>query len=490
MKSIKIIIISIFALASAAACRKQECIVISPLGDEVGISAYVPAADSWSGKDSIFIWQSSAINGILRTADETGKGNFTGALSSEFNPDSKCWFVSNPESVTGVEDDTIFISVAKTQSGDKADCAQYIIDYSAHAIPVSNGDGSFHMTTRKAMQHLTTSLDLILPEGLEVKSLNVQGYCRNDKSHKNISGTLAYLPKENRIARIDAAEGEGNIDIEFTPTAEERLVSAWMVPEEGKVDSLALKFTNPNGIEKILEYSFDKALVAGQAIDLGKLKVSFPIPLPESTFSIKHSADIELAVSNVQAEHLYYTYRIGAEPEDPTEESAEWTSSTHIYPENDCYYKVLAVSDGCTSSLSKAHVRMHVAQEGFSITIPAGGSSTVGFATVTNSYTEDQSLATQTNGCYQIYKGGYIDFHFKALHKSTGELYLKLRNEKKVTFYVDNNEKGNYKNTGDTRKWYTHTNFTANVTPSQALMFRPNTNDTLIYGFAWLEQGF
>lgn len=491
MKSIRTIIVAAFAILLFPSCAKEKTILISPVGDSVDIFAEVEAQDPWNNPDSVFIWQSEKDNGVLHTTDGSGRWNFTGTLGSSFNPDKKCRFLSNVAAISGFEADKIYTKVPEEQTGSADDWPLFSISCSALAIPVSNGDGSFHLSPRTAMKNLTATVDVTLPEGLEIRSLVAEGFSRADKVHRNITGTMTFCPTDASISDLRADKGSGKVSLGLTTSAEERSIRFWLAPGDGIVDSLCLTFTNNDGIEKSLGFTMEHPLESGQSIDFGKVKVVYPIPLKATTFSIKHAADIELSLSNNQAEHLYYTFKVGSEPEDPTESSAEWTSTTHIYPQDDCYYKVLAVSEGCTSSLSKAYIRMNIAVKGFSITIPAGGSNTVGFATVTNSYTEDQPFLTvEANGCYQIYQGGYIDFHFNAKHDCDGALYLKLRNEKKVTFFYDGANKGNYKNTGDTKKWYTNNVFKASVKEGKEVMFRPNTNDTLMYGFAWLEQGF
>lgn len=491
MKIIRTIAIAASAILLLLSCAKEKTILMSPIGDSVGIFADVEASVIWNDPDSVFIWQSEKNNGVLHTSDGSGRWNFTGTLDSSFNPDKECRFLSNVAAISGFEAGKIYTAVPEEQTGDADDWPLFSISYSALAIPVSNGDGSFHLSPRTAMKNLTSAVDVTLPEGLEIKSLVAEGFSRADKTRRNITGTMTFCPADASITGLRADNGSGKVSLELTTSADERSIRFWLAPGDGAVDSLCLTFTNPDGIEKALGFTMENPLSPGQSINLGKVKVVYPIPLKTTVFSIKHAADIELSLSNNQAEHLYYTFKVGSEPEDPTETSAEWISTTHIYPQNDCYYKVLAVSEGCTSSLSKAYVRMDIAVKGFSITIPSGGSKPVGFATVTNSHPEDQPFLTvEANGCYQIYQGGYLDFHFNAKHNCDGALYLKLRNEKKVTFFYDGTDKGNYKNTGDTKKWYTHNIFKVSVKAGKEVMFRPNTNDTLIYGFAWLEQGF
>ena len=377
----KISYIAIIAAIAAASCAKQSPVVIVEKGESVGICASLVSSGKWSEGEKVYLWQSDAVNGVLEASAAGKTADFTGSLLSSFDPDTKCRFLSNPAAVGSVRDGRLVLESSQE------------VFYSEMASPISNGDGSFHISAPEAFVQMTSSVSLTIKEGIEVKKMTVRGFDRVAKEPRPLCGDVVFNPLTAQVESLENS-GDGSISLDGGEGLLEGTLSFVVSPDPQAADSLLVEFYNSEETVKKLGFVLDEALSMGVNADLGTVEVVYPGRLPACTFSVKAAEDTgTLLINNTASPTIYYTLDGSL----PTTSSTVYDSSKGIdlATIGTCFVRALATKPGFDDIYTNAYVRywyiptLSAAEE---ITLAPLEEHSIGFATCQNTGTADLVL--------------------------------------------------------------------------------------------------
>lgn len=516
------------ALMAAIVATSASCTKVSgeqtPLTGNRSISAVFSSADacskvslnqdysqSWQAGDQLSLYQpSTGAFGTLTTSDAGSSATFSGDLadeSADLDPNAPCYFFTPAACVNKRENGILTLNVSREQSGYIDDFGKFYISYSEGIVPQSSGDG-YKFESESAMKNLLPIVKFNIEPGTGIKRIDVMG--SNNGSTRHNAGLFQYNPATGEVIawndpdKVDARIRRYNTDKELIEISGD--VYIILKPVAGGYDGLQFTFKSDN--EGTQQKKFVKdfsagALVAGQIRNLGTIPSTFEFDhdqeFPATAVSVKEgniSGKATILISNsVAGTNFYYTM----DGSEPTTSSTVYTSAGIDVTET-CYLRILATKAGYVNQVTNAYVRFYHYPKGQTATtteIAAGGTYTIGFATLYN--TASTAMTLKLNGD-NFTPGTTTDYKISAQTMYGGKGCWAMR------FYYNNNQSSartrgvtaNYDGTAHTKnKSYAAGNKNYDWLCTESFAIEPGkeiygalTHALSIYGFVWVEYGF